>query len=504
MARTIELDPITRIEGHLAFRIETENGTIQKAYSSGEMFRGFEIILKGRDPLDAQQITQRICGVCPVSHGTASVLAQEMAYGIAPPDNGRLIRNLILGANYIQSHILHFYQLSALDFIDITAVTQYQGVDADLTALKNWANDQLSSKVLYPASPFLPRFVGNYVENADFNISAIKNYLTALEMRALAHQLGALFAGKLPHPSTIVPGGVTEKVTAKKMAAGISILNRLITFMEQCYLPDVTAVAGLFPEYFTTGKGTGNYLSFGVFPQSDTPGDTFFPQGVVVNGSLRPFDPLKISEDVKYSYFSSGSGLSPSAGQTIPDPDKAGSYSWIKAPRYDRQVMEVGPVARIMTAYLQNRNPGLNHMVDQLLTGVGMPLENLNSVMGRHAARAMECRLVAEQCAGWINQLDPGKPVFTDFTIPATASGYGLTEAPRGALGHWLEIADFRIDHYQCVVPTTWNCSPRDDGGNPGPVEQALVGTPIADPENPIEAGRVIRSFDPCIACAVH
>ena len=504
MARTIEIDPISRIEGHLAFRIETESGQIHKAYSSGEMFRGFEIILKGRDPLDAQQITQRICGVCPVSHGTASVLAQDMAYGVTPPENGRLMRNLILGANYIQSHILHFYQLSALDFIDIAAISQYQGKDANLIKLKDWVTSQLSSNILYPASPFLPRYTGDYIEDTDINISAIKNYLESLNMRALAHQLGALFAGKLPHATAIVPGGITEKATAKKIAACMSILNELKTFIDSCYLPDVMAVATAFPNYFNTGQGCGNFLAYGVFPESDTPKDNFLPDGIVSNGSLYPFDPSKIYEDVKYSYFSSDSGLAPSKGRTIPDPDKAGSYSWIKAPRYDNKVMEVGPLARLMVAYLKNNNPEIKQTIDHLLSTTGNTLENLNSVMGRHAARAIECKFIADQCTEWVNQLDPSKPSYTDFEIPSEASGFGLTEAPRGALGHWLEIEAYKIKQYQCVVPTTWNCSPMDDQGNPGAVEQALEGTPISDPDNPIEATRVIRSFDPCIACAVH
>ena len=504
MARTIEIDPITRIEGHLAFRIETETGQISQAYSSGEMFRGFEVILKGRDPLDAQQITQRICGVCPVSHGTASVLAQDMAYGVTPPENGRLIRNLILGANYIQSHILHFYQLSALDFIDIAALTQYQGKDPNLVKLKSWVTSQLSSNILYPASPFLPRYTGDYIEDTDINISAIKNYTESLKMRALAHKLGGLFGGKLPHATAIVPGGITEKATAKKIAACMSILNELKIFIDTCYLPDVMAVATAFPDYFNHGRGCGNFLSYGVFAESDRPDDTFLPDGIAANGTLLPFDPSKIYEDVKYSYFSSGSGLAPVNGQTIPDPDKAGSYSWIKAPRYDHMVMEVGPLARMMVAYLRNKNPGLNQTIDNLLSQTGTGLENLDSVMGRHAARAIECKLIADQCTEWVNRLDPSRPSYTDFEIPAKASGVGLTEAPRGALGHWLEIEDYRIKRYQCVVPTTWNCSPRDDQGNPGAVEKALEGTPITNPDNPIEATRVIRSFDPCIACAVH
>lgn len=504
MARTIDIDPVTRIEGHLAFRIETESNRVVKAFSSGEMFRGFEEILKGRDPLDAQQITQRICGVCPVSHGTASILAQEMAYGVTPPENGRLIRNLILGANYIQSHILHFYQLSALDFIDITAVAAYQGQDPGLKDLKEWVKSQLSSNLIYPAAPFLPRYNGAYVEDQELNITAIKHYLDALELRALAHKLGAVFGGKLPHAITLVPGGVTEKVTSKKIAACLSMINKLQAFINGSYLADVLAVAPAFPEYFEIGRGTGNFLSYGVFHESNNPAEKLFPDGVVIDGKLLSFDESKIYEDVKYALYSSSSGLRPQQGRTVPQPKKHGAYSWIKAPRYDKTVMEVGPLARMMIAYLKGSNPEVNAAVNSLLEQLGQTPAVLNSVMGRHAARAIECKLVADRCAEWVQQLTPGEPTFEDFDIPPAGRGVGLTEAPRGALGHWLEIEDYKIKNYQCVVPTTWNCSPRDDRDNPGAVEQALVGTPIADSDNPIEATRVIRSFDPCIACAVH
>jgi Ni,Fe-hydrogenase I large subunit len=504
MPRTIDIDPVSRIEGHLAFRIETEADRIVEAYSSGEMFRGFEAILTGRDPLDAQQITQRICGVCPVSHGTASVLAQDMAYGVTPPENGRLARNIILAANYIQSHILHFYQLSALDFIDIAAVTQYAGKDPSLLRLKSWVESQTASNVLYPGAPFLPRYDAGYVEDPELNITAIKHYLTSLEIRTLAHQLGAVFAGKLPHATAIMPGGVTETVTAKKIAACASMIEKLKDFITTAYLSDVAAVAQTFPEYFEIGKGCGNFLAYGVFPESEDPSEKFLSGGVVEQGALKDFDETGITEDVRYSLFSSPSGLEPGRGKTVPAPGKSGAYSWIKAPRYHGRVMEVGPLARMMVAYLSGTSPDINNTVDGLLSGLGKNPEHLDSVLGRHAARALECKIIADRCTQWIDRLTPGKPVFKDFNIPEKGIGTGLTEAPRGALGHWLEIENHKIKSYQCVVPTTWNCSPRDDEGNPGAVEQALVGTLLADTDNPMEATRVIRSFDPCIACAVH
>ena len=504
MSQHITIDPVTRIEGHLAVKTEVADGRVTQAFVMGEMFRGFELILRGRDPLDAQQITQRICGVCPVEHGIASILAQDMAYGIAPPDNGRIVRNLIQGANFIMSHITHFYLLSALDFVDVTAVVSYQGKDAALGALKFWVKQELASRQVLPAAPFLPRYTAKYIQDHDLNIGALKHYLEALEMRTMAHQMGAVFAGKLPHAATLIPGGVTEKVTALNIAVYQSWLGRLQTFIEQAYLPDVAAVAQSFPEYFALGAGCGNFLSYGVFPESSAVRQQFLPGGVLRGGELFPLEPAVITEEVACSRFSSPSGLRPEAGQTEPAPNKAGAYSWLKAPRYAGQVVEVGALARLLVAYADGRNAVVKPAVDALLQAVGRQPRELVSVMGRHAARAIECKLIADQCAQWLDQLTPNQRACADFTVPATGQGQGLTEAARGALGHWLELRGGLVHNYQCIVPTTWNCSPRDDRGQPGAMEQALAGTPLADPDNPIEVTRVIRSFDPCLACAVH
>jgi ferredoxin hydrogenase large subunit/hydrogenase large subunit len=501
MVERLKIDPITRIEGHLAIHLEIEDQTVVDARSSGEMFRGFEAILKGRDPLDAQQITQRICGVCPISHATASILAQDMAYGIIPPANGRLLRNIILAANYLQSHILHFYQLSALDFLDVQAVVQYEGADPALLGLKGWATAQLASNQIFPAAPFLPAYTGGYIEDAAVNLSVLKHYLEALEVRSLAHKLGAVFSGKMPHAATLVPGGVTQQITTDKIATCLDLLEKLQSFIDNAYLPDVVDVAAAFPDYFQVGRGCGNFLAYGAFPESE---GLFFPGGVVVGGQLQGFDADRITEDVRYSYYTSPSNLEPAQGQTVPAPQKESAYSWLKAPRYDQAPMEVGPLARVMIAYLKGDNRHLNQRIDDLLRPSGGNLAEMDSVMGRHLARAVEAKQLAERCRDWLEALVPGEPTFQDFEIPSVGRGVGLTEAPRGALGHWLELQNHKILRYQCVVPTTWNCSPRDDRGEPGPVEQALRGTRIADRQNPLEATRVIRSFDPCIACAVH
>jgi len=508
MSKSVNIDPVTRIEGHLAVRLEVESQRIVKAFCSGEMFRGFETILRGRDPMDAQQVTQRICGVCPVSHGIASVYAQDMAYGISPPENGRLLRNLMQGANFLQDHILHFYQLSALDFIDITAITGYTGKDAHLNGLKSWVKSELASNSLFPGAPFLPRYNAEYIQNSDLNISAIKNYIEAFEMRRLAHKMGAIFAGKLPHAASIVPGGVTVGADARSIASYKEMLLKLQSFIDNAYIPDILAVASEMPQYLTMGKGCNNFIAYGVFPEKSTRATdgsgNLFPGGTIINGKYEPVNDAFITEDVKFSRFSSPSGVAPFDGETIPDPEKLNSYSWIKAPRYRGNVMETGPLARLMVLYHSEPNGAVYGVINDFLKKLNLSPESLVSVLGRHAARAIECKIVADGCAKWVDQLRPDEPCFNDFKIPESAEGKGMTEACRGALGHWIKIKDYKIEKYQCVVPTTWNCSPRDDRGIPGPVEQALEGIEVKDEANPIEAVRVVRSFDPCIACAVH
>lgn len=500
MAQKVSIDPFTRIEGHLAISLDIDNGRVTDAHCKGEMFRGFEQIMKGRSPLDAQQITQRICGVCPVSHGLASVFSQEQAYGIQVPGNAELIRNIMLAANYIQSHITHFYHLSALDFVDVTGILTYQGNDRFMQGIKQWVEAEVQSKKLYPAAPFLPRYEGQYLQESEGNITALRNYFTALDMRAKAHQMVAIFAGKMPHMATIVPGGVTEHITSKKIAQCRSKLSELRVFYENAYTQDVLAVAGAFPDYASLGKGCGNYLSFGVFTDVVGGKGKLFPAGSLIKGSFSKLDTSKISEEVRYSKYSADSGFH----KTVPEPGKSGAYSWIKAPRYDGQPMEVGPLARLMIGYTSRENPEISQAVDGFLKLTGLQLEHLDSCLGRHAARIIETQIIIDHCEQWIEMLDPTKPTCIDFNLPAEAKGMGLVEAPRGALGHWIDVADHKVRGYECIVPTTWNCSPKDGKDVPGPVEQSLIGTYIADRQNPMEAARIVRAYDPCLACAVH
>ncbi|MEN8153141.1 MAG: nickel-dependent hydrogenase large subunit [Acidobacteriota bacterium] len=500
----IVIDPITRIEGHLKIEATVEGGIVKEAKSSGMLFRGFEQILKNRDPRDAQRITQRICGVCPTAHSTASTLNLDSAFGIADkiPDNGRILRNLIFGSNFLQSHILHFYHLTALDYVDVTAVADYSGKDPHLLQVKKFIEGG-------NLAPFVPRYEGDYRLPKEVNVSATRNYVEALDIRTKCHELLAIFGGHMPHNMSMMPGGVTENVSVDKIADFRWKLEKIRHFIDNVYIPDVLAVAGVYSDYFSIGSGVGNFLAYGVFEMDSEPDLTkrkrFFPQGLVSAKDLKPgkFDPAKITEHVKHSWFKSGSDLHPSVGETEAQPGKKGAYSWIKSPRYDGKVYEVGPLARQINAYVRGYEPTVS-LVNSVLKKFKASPKALVSTLGRHAARAIEAKIVADAMAKWAMELKPGEPVHADFEIPESGEGMGLTGAPRGALGHWITIKNHKIDNYQAVVPTTWNGGPRDDKGVPGPFEQALEGTRVRDEKNPFELVRIVRSFDPCLACAIH
>jgi len=511
MASTMVISPMTRIEGHLAVHTEisqTPDGQhrIASARCIGEMYRGIEKILQGRDPLDAQQITQRICGVCPISHGIASVLAQEMAYGVKPTHNGRILQNLIQASNYLQSHILHFYHLAALDFVDVKAILKYTGNNRTLRELRAWVERAVASGDAFAGAPFLPRYeVDQYAKSDEINWALLASYAQALELRTIAHEMAAVFGAKLPHSTSLVPTGVTQAPTIERILAFRSRLLKISHFIEDVYIPDVTTAAKSFPGYWDIGKSYDNFLSYGVFREEDSVGlstRTFLPAGTVINGTWASLDPQRIREFVGQSRFSSASDRHPFEGETIPSPAKG--YSWLKAPRYGGEPMEVGPLARVLVAYAAPGGDWVRRDVDRVLESLGVPREKMNSVLGRHLSRALEAVWIAKRCDEWLDELVVDGAPAQDFSLPRTGRGFGLTEAPRGALGHWMVIDEYKIGRYQCVVPTTWNCSPRDDRGVPGPVEKALEGTPIENPAQPIEAGRVVRSFDPCMACAIH
>jgi len=502
---TIVIDPITRIEGHLKIEAIVEGGVVKEARSSGTLYRGFEGILRGRDPRDAQQITQRICGVCPQAHGTAAALCLDSAFGLAGaiPDNGRIVRNLLLGANYIQSHVLHFYHLAALDYVDVAAAAGYEGTDPDLASVADFVRRG-------ELAPFVPRYEGDYRLPAELNRAATAHYVQALTMRRKAHEMLAIFGGKMPHSVGVVPGGATVEPTVDRIAAFLWRLNELRHFIDNVYVPDVLAVAGAYPDYFGIGRGCGRYLSYGVFDldgaePSYVDRRRFLPAGTTDAGlDVSPVRAERITEHVRHSWYAdAATGLNPAMGRTEPDRDKPGAYSWLKAPRYDGRAHEVGPLARVLVAYAAG-DPAVRKTVDGVLAHSGAGPDALFSVLGRHAARALECKLTADAMAEWVLGLKPGQPTYVEHALPESASGVGLVDAARGALGHWIDVREGRIANYQCVVPTTWNASPRGDDGEPGPIEQAIEGTRIRDQGNPFEIVRIVRSFDPCTACAVH
>jgi hydrogenase large subunit len=501
----ITIDPVTRIEGHLKIEAVTENGVVKETHSTGTLFRGIELILKGRDPRDAQRYVQRICGVCPTSHSMAATLNLDNAFGVdgSIPDNGRLLRNLILGSAHIADHILHFYHLCALDYVDVTAVAKYQGQDTNLNSVKDFIERG-------ELGPFVPRYEGDYRLSEEANQQAVAHYVQAFNMRRKGQEMLSIFGGKMPHNCAIMPGGVTEVPTVDKIAAFLWRLNELRDFIDNVYIPDVLMVAEAYSDYFEIGAGCGNLLSYGSFDldskETDlTKRDRLLAQGTV-STDLKPsmLDTSKIAEYVKHSWSADyDNGRHPAQGETDPKPDKNGAYSWIKSPRYDGKVYEVGPLARMAVTYAGG-DPKVEALVDSVLERFKAPPAALFSVLGRHAARALYTKLVADTMPEWLLQLKPGEPVCADYEIPEESNGMGLVDAARGALGHWVEIKDHKIANYQCVVPSTWNFGPRDDQGQPGPVEQAITGTKIKDEANPFEIVRIIRSMDPCLACAIH
>ncbi|MCJ7693268.1 MAG: nickel-dependent hydrogenase large subunit [Sedimentisphaerales bacterium] len=479
MSKKIKIDPITRIEGHMAIEAVIDEGVVKEAKSAGTLFRGFEIILQGRDPRDANRLTQRICGVCPTAHATASAFCIEEAFALTDkiPDNAKFIRALILGSNFLQSHILHFYHLAALDYVDAV------GAVGNL-------------------SPFVPRYEGDYRVSGEANAELVNHYLKALDIRRKCQEMLSIFGGKMPHNVGIVPGGVTVKPTEDKITNFLWRLKEICDFIENTYIPDVIAVAKAYSDYFEIGKGCKRLLAYGGF---DLPGGKMFKAGVISPDlQSEVFVKENITEDVKHSWYAdSDSGKNPAQGQTTPELKKKQAYSFLKSPRYKGKVCEVGPLARMVSNYVQG-DTRVKDLVDSLLGQLGADVNALFSVAGRHAARALEAKLVADAMVDWLQALKPDEPIIVDNEIPETGEGAGLTEAPRGAVGHWMTIKDKKIQRYQVIAPTAWNASPKDDKGQPGPVEQALIGTKVKDKDNPFELVRIIRAFDPCLACSVH
>ena len=510
MAQVISIDPVTRIEGHLRIDVEVSNGVVTDAWSSGTMFRGYEMLIEGKHPWDAQQVMERICGVCPLVHGTAASYSLDSAMGVKLPGNARLIRNLALGANFIQSHVLHFYHLVALDYIDVTAVLKYTGSDPALKLLQANIGILAKNNDLYP---FLPRYespdyIGEPGGPGDANLATelVGHYVQAFEMRKKAQEMLTIFYGRMPSFVGTIPGGVTTPPTLSNIAAFRSRLHELQAWIADVYVADVKAVATMpaYSAFIKAGDSGGNFLAYGGFDLNQSGSDKYFPSGVIEGYNLTPtgFENQQITESVKYSWYNdSTEGLKPAVGKTEPQVKKSGAYSFLKAPRYNGKPMEVGPLAR----QLIKKDPVFMALATAL--GVLTPPVKFG-IIPRIGARAVETLLVALEMDKWLDELTLG--IGSDIwdpkgkEIPNSSNGMGLVEGPREALGHWITISGGKTGNYQAVVPTTWNASPRDHKGVRGPIEEALVGTPVLDPDKPLEVLRVVHSFDPCIACAVH
>ncbi|MFQ5751132.1 MAG: nickel-dependent hydrogenase large subunit [bacterium] len=509
MAKRVVIDPFTRLEGHLRIEVEVEGGKVKDAWSTSPLFRGMEIVLKGRDPRDAYYLSQRICGVCPISHGHCSTYGLEEAFGVTPPDNARIIRNIIEGAQYVHSHILAFYHLHALDYVDIVSALQAKPKEASLKKVQAKIQAFVASGQL---GPFANAYWGHpaYKLPAELNLLAVAHYLEALEMQAKASQLLALFGGKFPHMMTCVPGGVTVTPDVNMLGDALSRVKELKTWVDEVYIPDVLAVAPYYLDWAGIGKSHANYLAWGVFEdESWNKQKRLLPPGAVFAGQLKVEEvkPEEVTEYVSHSWYTDESGaLNPSEGVTEPkysDLSTNDKYSWCKAPRFKEQAMEVGPLARMLVAYLSG-NEKAQKLINDTLAALGVPgkPQVLLSTLGRVGARALECKLIADAMMDWsmelIENFKGGQTdLWAEYDIPDSAQGVGMWEAPRGALAHWNTIEGGRLKNYQVISPSTWNFSPRDDKGVRGPVEEALIGTPVIDAEKPVEVLRVVHSYDP-------
>lgn len=553
----IVVDPITRIEGHLRIEVEVKDGKIVDAYSSGTMVRGFEIILKGRDPRDAWAFTERACGVCTTVHALASVRTVEDALGIVVPPNAELIRNLMFCAQYLQDHVVHFYHLHALDWVDVVSALKADPVKTSEIAQKisNWPKS--SPKYFSDLQKRLTAFVNSgqlgifanaywghpaYKLPPEVNLIGVAHYLEALEWQKEIVKIHTIFGGKNPHPNYLV-GGVpcsinldeANAINAERLAYVGKLLDDAQQFVEQVYLADVFAVAPFYLEWANYGGGLTNYLAYGDLPTAgyNEVSKFKFPRGVVLDRNLNEVHPVdgknleEIQEYVTHSWYEYSVGddkpLHPWSGETKfnytgPKPpydylNVDSKYSWLKTPRWNGKPMEVGPLARLIVGYASG-NLEIKEAVNEALKKLNVSPTVLFSTLGRTAARAIETRLIAIWAKEFYQQLlnnikngdtrtfNPEK--WEPSTWPSEAKGVGMTEAPRGALAHWIVIKNQKIENYQLVVPSTWNASPRDAMGQMSAYEASLIGTPIKNPEQPLEILRTIHSFDPCIACAVH
>jgi hydrogenase large subunit len=562
MSERIVVDPITRIEGHLRIEAQMDGDSIGQAYSAGTMVRGIELILKGRDPRDAWAYAQRICGVCTLVHGIASIRAVENALDYKIPPNAQIIRNLMIAAQYVHDHVMHFYHLHALDWVDVvSALSADPKATSELaqTVSPGWpksspgyfADTKKKLKKFVDAGQlgiFAKAYWGHpaYKLPPEANLMAVSHYLEALEWQRNVVQLHTIFGGKNPHPMFLVGGTPSpidlnsdSAINAKKLSQVQDIINRMRTFVDQVYVPDTIAIAGFYKDWFARGEGLGNFLTYGDLPQNgmDDPSSYFIPSGAILDRDLSTIHPVDMSADgeiqeyVSHSWYDyeggKDEGLHPWKGETKlnykgrggPDtPYKQlnveDGYSWLKSPRWKGKPMEVGPLARVLMLYAKGHDQTVE-LVDSTLSTLGADKRALFSTLGRTAARTLETKIIGDAMQDWFGTLQANIKAGDTKTFneqqwepsswPKEAKGVGFMEAPRGGLAHWVVIKDGVIDNYQAVVPSTWNAGPRDSAGNAGAYEAALQDNhQLHDAMQPVEILRTVHSFDPCIACAVH
>jgi len=550
MAR-ITIDPVTRIEGHLRIDVEVDGGAVRNAWASGQMYRGIESILLGRDPREAWLFTQRFCGVCTTVHAIASVRAVENALQLAIPKNAQYIRNLIVIAHALHDHIVHFYHLSALDWVDVVSALKADPAKAAAIAetVSPWpTNNKLQLKAVqdrlkgFVDGGQLGIFQNGYWGHPamklppEVNLLAVSHYLEALEYQRKANQVVAILGSKTPNIQNLAVGGVANAINLdnqatlnmEKLYAVKSLLDEVVAFVQQVYVPDVCAIGAMYPEWLGYGAGVKNYLAVPDLPL-DSKGTEFdLPGGTIFDGDFGTFKPIKsfddayfkdnVKECISHSWYDGDWTRHPYDEETVPKYGKFqddGKYSWVKSPRFMGKPMQVGPLSQVLVGYVGGHEPTRKWADAALakvsaIAGVKVTPAMLQSTLGRHAARAVRTAVISDMAIKhWgllIANIKSGdteiyvKPEFPRGEV----RGFGFHEAPRGTLSHWVVVKDGKIANYQAVVPTTWNASPRDDKQQKGPYEASLVGNPVADPQRPLEVLRTVHSFDPCLACAVH
>ncbi|CAM3205932.1 nickel-dependent hydrogenase large subunit [Sporolactobacillus spathodeae] len=559
MSKRVVVDPVTRIEGHLRIEADVQNGKITDAFSSGTAIRGIELVVKNRDPRDVWGYVQRICGVCTSTHALASIRAVEDALGIRVPQNANLIRNLMNEAVNLHDHVVHFYHLHAFDWVDAVNVLKADPKETSKIAqsISSWPNSspgyfkdvQTKIKKVVDSGQlgiFANGYWGHpaYKLPPEVNLLAVAHYLEALDWQKEIVKVHTIFGGKNPHPHYLVGGMATpldinmdNGIHSEKLELVDQLISQAHDFINQVYIPDLMAIGSYYKDWGTKqiGGGLNNYLCYGDYSTKDIRDINLYraPRGIILNGNMNevldvdPADPNQVQEGIDHAWYNydgkAGGSRHPWKGETNLDYsgpqtpykhlDTNAKYSWIKAPRWKNQPMETGPLARVMVGYAKNKGD-YRPIVDDTLKKLGLPVKALQSALGRTVARGLDAKMLTgwmrEDYNSLINNIKSGDQTTFDnskwepSTWKSHAFGVGTVEAPRGALGHWIEIENGKTKNYQAVVPTTWNASPRDAKGVIGAYESSLHNVPVADMDKPLEILRVVHSFDPCLACAVH